>query len=222
MSDRVALNEEFARCGRIWLRNALPASELDALRCLSDVGGRPGVRISRGDPRFDVLANGAVSARLQALWPGMQAVRLLAFDKQPAANWGVPWHQDRVVAVKARAETPGYEHWSQKSGAWHCEPPVAVLEQMRFVRVHLDANTADNGAMQIALGSHRLGKVAEPDIAETVASCEIETTEAQPGDVLVLAMLTLHRSGPSTSATPRQVLRIDYASEDLPAPLEWA
>ena len=82
----------------------------------------------------------------------------------------------------------------------------------------------ENGGMEIALGSHRAGKIPADRAAEVAASYEHELTLANPGDVLILAMLTLHRSVPATSQTPtnRRVLRIDYATQDLPSPLSWA
>src|SRR5688500_17606182 len=33
-------------------------------------------------------------------------VRGILFDKTPAANWKVAWHQDLSIAVQARAEVP--------------------------------------------------------------------------------------------------------------------
>lgn len=92
--------------------------------------------------------------------PNAKPVRVVVFDKTPQQNWGVPWHQDRVIAVKARHDVPGYHNWSQKCGVWHCEAPSAVLGQMLFLRLHLDPTDAGNGAMEIALGSHRAGAVA--------------------------------------------------------------
>jgi ectoine hydroxylase-related dioxygenase (phytanoyl-CoA dioxygenase family) len=152
----------------------------------------------------------------------MRAVRVVAFDKNPVANWGVPWHQDRVIVVKERADISSFSNWSCKSGAWHCEPPLALLDTMLFVRVHIDPSTAENGAMEIALGSHHAGKVRAENANEIAANYETELTVADPGDVLILAMLVLHRSLPSKSKDGRRALRIDYASQPLPEPLAWA
>ncbi len=67
-----------------------------------------------------------------------QVVRCLFFDKQPAANWKVPWHQDVTIAAKNRCDLPNYQPWSLKGGIHHVQPPVAILEQMLTVRIHLD------------------------------------------------------------------------------------
>ena len=38
-------------------------------------------------------------------------VRAIFFDKTPAANWSVPWHQDLAICVRERIETPGTCGW---------------------------------------------------------------------------------------------------------------
>ncbi|MCB1337935.1 MAG: phytanoyl-CoA dioxygenase family protein [Maritimibacter sp.] len=166
--------------------------------------------------------DGPLGHAIAGLAPGARPVRLVAFDKRPEANWVVPWHQDRVIAVRARAEVPGFTAWSRKGDTWHCEPPETILAAMLFVRVHLDDQDDRNGAMQIAPGSHRLGKVPAAEAARRAEEIGGLSCAAARGDVLVLDMLTLHRSLPSTSSAPRRTLRIDYAATDLPPPLEWA
>src|SRR5690242_8259073 len=39
-------------------------------------------------------------------------VRAIYFDKSPEANWLVPWHQDLTLALRERAEVPGFGPWS--------------------------------------------------------------------------------------------------------------
>ena len=222
MDDR----ERLERDGFLWLREALSADELERLRGLSQDDGRPGARIEHADPLFEAVVRAGFGERIRALRPSAAPVRMLTFNKfdsnQTRANWALPWHHDRVIAVAERQDVPGYGNWTRKDGAWHCEPPEDVLASMLFVRVHLDASTRDNGAMEIALGSHRCGKAPSDRVAEIVASCVTAITEVEAGDVLVLAMLTLHRSLPSRSADSRRTLRVDYAAEPLPSPLEWA
>ena len=221
MNKATDLIEQFERDGRVWLRNAIPANELENLQELSCLGNRPGARVGHTDPLYRAIEAASFSNEIRTAWPKMRPVRLVSFDKGEQANWGIPWHQDRVIVVKDRVELPGFSNWSQKSGAWHCEPPVGLLESMLFVRVHLDENTAENGAMEIALGSHREGKVLAGSAASTAVNYETELTAAEPGDVLVLAMLTLHRSHPAESSAGRRALRVDYSAIQLPEPLEW-
>ena len=46
-------------------------------------------------------------------------VRAIYFDKFSECNWLVPWHQDLTIAVRDRAEVPGFGSWSIKDGVPH-------------------------------------------------------------------------------------------------------
>lgn len=208
----------------VWLRGAVPEGDMVALDQSLAQSPRPGARMNGlSEHLASVLSQcGVVGAAISQIVPTPRPVRIVAFNKEGDTNWGVPWHQDRVICCAARHESPGFGNWSRKAGVWHCEPPKTLLDQMVFVRVHLDACDAENGAMEIALGSHHLGVVTSKTAAEMASSCETEICTANRGDVQVLNMLLLHRSLPSHSKAARRVLRVDYASTDLPDPLEWA
>jgi len=213
----------FPHAGFTWLRGALDEAELAPFDRAAALRARPGARLSPDPDLAAVLApGGALGRAVNALLPGARPVRLIAFDKTPENNWGVPWHQDRVIAVRDRADAIGYSAWSRKAGVWHCEPPADILSRMLFLRVHLDDQQTANGAMQIAPGSHLLGRILAADAARCAKEFEALTCDARRGDVLVLDMLTLHRSLPSTSPAPRRVFRVDYAAVELPFPLAWA
>jgi hypothetical protein len=149
-------------------------------------------------------------------------VRAIAFDKSPEANWALGWHQDRTINVAARAEVEGYGPWTVKQGHLHVQPPFALIEGMVTLRIHLDRVTHDNGPLEIALGSHREGLIAEPRVAEVVGASEICACLAEPGDIWAYATPILHASRRSVSLGPRRVLQVDYSAETLPDPLEWA
>jgi len=151
-------------------------------------------------------------------WP----VRVLYFDKSEAANWSVPWHQDRTIAVASRADVPGYAAWSIKDGTVHVEPAVDILLGMIALRLHLDACGSDNGALLAVRGSYRGGRVAARDIGKRVDAGDIATYAARSGDVIAMRGLTLHASRRSTAPRHRRVLHVDYATVDLPPPLAWA
>ncbi len=213
---------DFAQLGRVWLRGGLLDDDIDNLLVETDASSGPGRRIELTEGLSRALSATAASETIQEIWPGMAPVRAVLFDKSGSANWGVPWHQDRVIAVQNRVDVPGFRNWSRKAGTWHCEPPLALLRAMLFVRIHLDACTKETGAMEIALGSHSRGLVTSDFADEIATACPTEVTEAEAGDVLILSMLTLHRSRPASTPARRRVLRVDYASQKLPAPLEWA
>ena len=114
-------------------------------------------------PEVRAWANSPACRRLvePILGSRARAVRGILFDKTPDANWKVPWHQDLTIAVQERVDIPGYGPWTAKAGVPHVQPPVAVLEQMVAVRLHLDDCGADNGPVRVLRGSHRWGRLTE-------------------------------------------------------------
>lgn len=216
------LKTAFETDGRLWLRNAVSDKDLTLFDAAAADQARAGQRLGASRALAKALApDGSLMNAIRALDPAARPVRVVAFNKSEDANWGVPWHQDRVIEVAERQEVEGYSNWTRKSGAWHCEPPEAVLEQMLFVRVHLDDADQSNGAMEISLGSHANGIVAAGDAETEALKRPVEVCEARRGDVLILKMLTLHSSKPAMVRSGRRVLRIDFASTELPAPLQW-
>lgn len=148
-------------------------------------------------------------------------VRAISFDKSPESNWLVPWHQDLTVAVKARAETPGFGPWSVKEGVPHVQPPDELLGRMLTVRLHLDGADETNGALRVLPGSHRLGRLSSEAIRDYRATESEFLCEVPAGGALLMRPLLLHASGRSTSNRHRRVLHLEYAGFDLPAPLLW-
>lgn len=155
--------------------------------------------------------------------PAARPVRAVWFVKPPhgdaGRSWAVGWHQDRVVALKARADAPGFSKWSEKSGILHAEAPEKVLQTMRFALVHVDDATRESGALEVVDAS---AIVPAEGIVSHTAGRLSGMCEARAGDIVLLPMLCLHRSGPNTSDQVRRILRVDFAHQALPAPLEWA
>lgn len=91
----------------------------------ADFQSGPGTRLFGQSSVVCLAGQGGALGRLAAelLGPGARAVRALAFDKRPDANWAVGWHQDRTIAVRVRIETPGFGPWSVKGGVPQ-NPPV--------------------------------------------------------------------------------------------------
>lgn len=202
--------------GRVWFRRALAVGRLAELDAAGSAEGKPGERI--------VALNGLaeVDALAAQLLPGARPVRVIAFNKTESSNWTLPWHQDRVVALRERIERPGFTNWTNKAGIWHAEPPIELLERMLFARIHLDPTDAENGCLQLALGTHTRGKIAAADADAVASASPIEDCIAQRGDLLFAKALTLHRSSPSRTNAGRRAIRIDYCADSLPQPLEWA
>ena len=145
------------------------------------------------------------------------AVRALYFDKTPASNWKVPWHQDLTIAVRERVEgAAGYGAWSVKAGVPHVEPPVEVLTRMLAVRIHLDDCRLENGPLRVKPGSHRLGRLASNERIDGDMSCCVRR-----GGVILMRPLLLHASSAAGSPAHRRVIHIEYAAGELPGGVQW-
>lgn len=153
-------------------------------------------------------AVGALAA--QALGPSARPVRAVLFDKSPAVNWSLGWHQDRTICVKARRDTPGFGPWSIKAGMQHVAPPFDLLTRMVTIRVHLDDVPMNNAPLLIALGSHLKGLVPVDRIDEIVRTYGIFACEAEAGDVWLYSTPILHASHAADTPVRRRVLQIDY------------
>jgi ectoine hydroxylase-related dioxygenase (phytanoyl-CoA dioxygenase family) len=149
-----------------------------------------------------------------------RVVRGIFFDKQPTANWKVPWHQDLSIAVKERLDLPDYHPWSVKEGIPHVQPPTAILEQMLTVRIHLDRTDESNGALKVIPGSHGGGKLTTSQIDRWQQFPAI-SGNCQAGAVLLMRPLLLHASSVAAVPSHRRVIHLEYARDRLPSGLEW-
>ncbi len=149
-----------------------------------------------------------------------QPVRTIFFDKTPSANWPLPWHQDRVIAVSARYEIDGYDKWTLKNGVDHVEPPVEILKQIVTIRLHLDDCDETNGALKVMAGWQDSMKPSA-ELAALRGDDKIQTLSLKAGDAVLMRPLTPHSSDKSIGGRRRRVLHIEYCGIDLPAPLTW-
>lgn len=184
---------------------------------------RAGVRIAGNAALASLLAAdgaiGAIAARV--LGEGCRPVRAVLFDKSPATNWALGWHQDRTICVRDRIDTPGFGPWTVKAGLHHVEPPFALLAKMVTLRVHLDAVDADNAPLLVAPGSHRAGRVPVAAIPSIVQQHGVAACLAEPGDVWRYATPILHASDAAVRPTRRRVLQVDFSAAALPNGMEW-
>ncbi len=203
--------------GRVCASLADTASDL--------VNARGGARIN--DVPSDILPLIAKDGLLTSIASGLLgkaawAVRMIAFDKSAARNWGLSWHQDRAIAVAKRAEVSGFRNWTVKHGVHHVEAPAEILGQMVALRLHLDECGLDNGPLEVARGSFRRGRLSKSEIRMSISDMECSPCLAHSGDVVAMRGLTVHRSGPAKTPTHRRVLHVDYAGCTLPGGLAWA
>ena len=192
------------------LENALASVPVD----------RPGTRL-KPIPGLAALVQPARSIAASILGGTARAVRAVLFDKSPARNWALGWHQDRTIAVRSRVDMPGFSDWTVKDGIPHVVPPFEILARMLTLRVHLDPVGSDNAPLLIVPGSHRLGRIAEPEIADIAARLGEASCLAERGDLWLYATLILHASARAAEPNRRRVLQLLYSADDLPGRLEW-
>lgn len=158
-----------------------------------------------------------------AVDPGARIVRAILFDKAPGANWALGFHQDTVIAVAERIETPGFGPWSVKDGVQHVRPPVEILELMITARVHLDAADAANGALAVIPGTHASGFLDSAAIKSAAEAGAAVSCDVEAGDAVLMRPLLLHGSPRATrEGSRRRVIHLEFAGGPLPAPLRWA
>lgn len=186
------------------------------LAIVPPLAGRGGFRGLAQHPKFQSL--------LRTLpfdpAPLGRLVRVVYFDKQPDSNWGVPFHQDLSLPVRAclRERFPEYGPWSVKDGVAHAQPPRHVLESMTSLRLHLDNCGPDNGPLQLIPGSHRAGILDREAIAQWTQS-EPWTCTCLAGQILAFSPLTLHSSSKARKPGHRRVIQLEYCSSNLPLEL---
>jgi len=154
------------------------------------------------------------------LGAGAFATRAIFFNKTPDANWALGWHQDSVISVAEKIETPGFRAWGLKAGVWQVQPPPEVLAQMLAIRVHLDDCGPDNGALRVIPGSHRHGWLDDEIAAWKQRAGEI-TLGVPAGAIIAMRPLILHASSRALRPERRRVIHIEFACNELPGELEW-
>ena len=152
--------------------------------------------------------------------PSVGVVRLIYFNKTSDRSWFVPWHQDRTIAVRNRVVQASYKNWTQKKNTWHVEPPVALLERMLTIRIHLDRVTENDGPLEVQARSHLDGRLTQTEIKEQIAEKDICRCLATPGDVFLMKPLLVHRSQRS-QGRKRRIIHLELSPDQLPPPLEW-
>ncbi|MBY0573906.1 MAG: phytanoyl-CoA dioxygenase family protein [Undibacterium sp.] len=196
-------------------------NELSALELNPSQGGIR--RIESIIPCINELANSEMlAAFVQEYLSGSPSlVRAIYFEKSPANNWFVTWHQDRTVSVSAKFEKPGWGPWSLKAGVWHVQPPLDVLNSMVTVRIHLDPATKDNGCLKVIPCSHQHGIVKSTEVNELASRQEAIYCQVSAGGAVVMSPHIIHSSEKSRSESKRRVIHLEYSSYVLPDGIEW-
>jgi ectoine hydroxylase-related dioxygenase (phytanoyl-CoA dioxygenase family) len=143
---------------------------------------------------------------------GAVPFRATLFDKSPAANWLVAWHQDTALPLRRRHEQPGWQSWSEKDGVVYAHAPAAALQQVVAVRVHLDDSGPDNGPLRVLPRTHTLGVLTDEGVGRLSRELPAVECRVPRGGLLLMRPLLVHASSKSVTDRRRRVIHIEYAS----------
>ena len=131
---------------------------------------------------------------------------------------GEVYHYHSKLTLKA-PETGGAWNWHQDYGYWYFNGNL--FPDMISVFIAIDPATQENGCLQIARGSARMGRLdhelvgnqltADPErVAHAIERLEVVSCEMAAGDALFLHCNTLHGSSKNRSRRSRNVLLCCY------------
>jgi ectoine hydroxylase-related dioxygenase (phytanoyl-CoA dioxygenase family) len=146
------------------------------------------------------------------LGPEAFPFRATLFDKSPAANWLVAWHQDKSLPLRARQDFDGWGPWSVKEGVIYAQAPARVLAQVLALRVHLDDSTNQNGPLRVLPRTHTLGVLSDDEIQKLGVETVPINCMVSRGGVLAMKPLIVHSSSKLQVEASRRVLHIEYAA----------
>jgi ectoine hydroxylase-related dioxygenase (phytanoyl-CoA dioxygenase family) len=147
-------------------------------------------------------------------------VKSIYFDKPETSNWYVAYHQDLTISVDQKLELKNFGLWTTKQNQFAVQPPIAFLENITTIRIHLDDTDENNGALRVVPESH-LKKIYRPETIDWSKETETTCCVGQ-GGVMLMKPLTLHSSGRTTNNQKRRVIHIEFSTMELPIELKWA
>jgi Phytanoyl-CoA dioxygenase (PhyH) len=163
------------------------------------------VRAVAGDPRMLAIAAPYVGR-------GATPFRATLFDKSPAANWLVVWHQDTALPLRERIDDPQWGPWSTKERVLYAHAPAWALEQVIALRVSLDDSTLSNGPLRVLPGTHLDGVLSDEQIGQLARTRVPADCVAAAGGVVAMRPLTVHASSKAAGGGRRRILHIEYAA----------
>ncbi len=147
-------------------------------------------------------------------------VKSIYFDKPPASNWYVSYHQDLTISVNQKHDTEGFASWTNKQNQYAVQPPLKYLQNVFTLRIHLDDTDDLNGALKVIHGSHNKG-IYRPETIDWFTEQETICNVAK-GGVMIMKPLLLHSSDRTVNDNRRRVIHIELASLPLPESLQWS
>jgi ectoine hydroxylase-related dioxygenase (phytanoyl-CoA dioxygenase family) len=137
--------------------------------------------------------------------------RATLFDKSPASNWLVVWHQDTALPLCERHHVAGWGPWSVKEGVIYAHAPAIALSRVVALRLHLDDSLLENGPLRVLPRTHEMGVLGDNEIHALSEQITAVDCLVPRGGILAMRPLIVHASSKSRSDMPRRVLHIEYA-----------
>ena len=167
----------------------------------------------------EMRAHPAVAAILPA---SHVAVQCTYFEKSRATNWLVPIHQDLSIPVQRRVDHPALTGWSDKEGQCFVQAPLALLQQLVALRVHIDDCADVDGPLRVVAGSHTQGLISAQQAPSIRSNMQTHLCVVQRGGIVAMRPLVLHASSKATGSGLRRVLHFVFGPASLPYGLQWA
>jgi ectoine hydroxylase-related dioxygenase (phytanoyl-CoA dioxygenase family) len=164
----------------------------------------PAVRQLALDPRLMTIAARFVGATAVAY-------RATLFDKSPARNWLVVWHQDTALPLLERRDVPGWGPWSVKAGVTYAQAPAAALSRVIALRLHIHDSRADNGPLRVLPGTHTMGVLSDAEVGRLAREIPPVDCVLPAGGIVAMCPLLVHASSKAETSHQRGVLHIEYA-----------
>jgi len=147
-------------------------------------------------------------------------VKSIYFDKPEKSNWFVAYHQDLTISADKKLVLENFGPWTVKQNQYAVVPPIAILENIYTIRIHLDDTDENNGALKVIPKSHLRGinRVENIDWSkESDITCKVKK-----GGVMIMKPLLFHSSSKTTNNNKRRVIHIEFSDIQLPSQLKWA
>jgi len=147
-------------------------------------------------------------------------VKSIYFDKPEKSNWFVAYHQDLTISVDKKLVLENFGPWTVKQNQYVVVPPIAILENIYTIRIHLDDTDENNGALKVIPKSHLRG-INRVENIDWSKESEI-TCKVKKGGVMIMKPLLFHSSSKTTNNNKRRVIHIEFSDIQLPSQLKWA
>ncbi len=185
---------------------------------------RAGIRHMMHDPAVSELAQDPRLVEITRDILGDKAFpfRATLFDKSPASNWLVVWHQDTALPIRQKYELAGWGPWSLKDGVDYAHAPASALEQILAIRIQLDDSNSDNGPLRVLPGTHDCGVLGDDAIHKLSTEIEPVDCTVLKGGIVLMRPLIVHASSKSATKVNRRVLHIEYTAQSCLDGLELA